>query len=72
MVFEKRWEYPIVLLKGAGQLAGQFRTLQAPQLRTQIALTQTTLEGAGLRAGQYVRQYLVDEDATANTPIALS
>ena len=62
LVFDKKWEYPVVVMKGAGQYAGQWRTLQSPQLRAQVALTPATLEGAGIRAGQINAQYLSDAD----------
>lgn len=67
LVFEKKWAYPIVLTKGAGQYAGQWSTRQNPQLRAHVALTPATLEGAGIRAGQISSaQYLTDSpDANA-------
>jgi hypothetical protein len=65
LVFDKQWEYPIVVMKGAGQIAGQWSTRQSPQMRVQIALTPVTLEGAGVRAGQINPQYLVDTDPNA-------
>ncbi len=60
LVFDKKWEYPVVVTKGAGQYAGQWRTMQSPQLRAMVALTPATLEGAGIRAGQINQQPLLD------------
>lgn len=60
LVFDKKWEYPIQLIKGAGQYAGQWSTRQNPQLRVHMALTPATLEGAGIRAGQISQQQLID------------
>jgi hypothetical protein len=61
LVFEKKWAYPVVVMQGAGQYAGQWGTRQNPQLRTHIALTPATLEGAGVRAGQISQQALMDD-----------
>ena len=69
LVFDKRWEYPVVLLKGAGQVAGQWKTLQRPQLRVQFALTPATLEGSGIRAGQIEQQPLMIEGPDTTAPI---
>lgn len=61
VVFEKKWAYPVITLKAAGQVAGQWQTRQNPQLRIHMALTSATLEAAGQRAGQVVHQPLVDD-----------
>jgi hypothetical protein len=63
LVFDKKWQYPIVVMQGAGQYAGQWRTMQNPQLRAHVALTPATLEGAGIRAGQINQQPLLDLSA---------
>lgn len=69
MVFDKRWEYPLVMMKGAGQIAGQWHSRQNPQLRVQMALTQTTLKAAGQIAGQIDHQPLMDNSPDANAAI---
>lgn len=50
-VFERKWEYPIEVLEGAGKRAGQFMIYQPAQLRAQLALTAASLQGAGVFSG---------------------
>jgi hypothetical protein len=69
MVFNKKWAYPVVLIKGAGQVAGQWASRQAPQLRAQLALTSTTLKAAGQYAGQINFQPLTDDSPDPNAAI---
>jgi hypothetical protein len=59
-IFNKATQYPVVVLKGAGQIAGMFKIEQPPQLRTTLAATPTTLTAAGVSAGEYGSQYLDD------------
>ena len=68
MVFNKVWAYPVVVMKGAGQVAGQFRSMQPPQLRTLLALTPATYVGAGQPAGSIRHQPLIDTGEDSNAP----
>lgn len=69
LVFDKQWEYPIVEMKGAGQIAGQWATIQRPQLRVNLALTPATLEGAGVTAGMIAMQSLLSDNSNADAAI---